>query len=108
MIVSFRTVELRDLCGSLARAEAVVGPLHSRELIALIADIEALDHAADLMEIRRTDVTQLHGEELAVSVGASYVAMFTPVGKTIHRAGEGLVAWKKVRRVQLKDIRKRE
>ena len=108
MIVSFRTLELRDLCGSLARAEAMLGTLHSRQLIALIADIEALDHAGDLMELRQTQLAVLHGEELAVSVGSGYVARFTPVGRAIRHVREGHVVWEKVRRVQLKDLRRRE
>ena len=85
-----------------------MGILHSRALLALIADIEALDHAGELLELHKPDVAVLHGEQLAVTVGSGYVAMFTPIAKAIGHTGDGHVVWTEVRRLQLKHIRKRE
>lgn len=107
MIVSFHTQDLRDRCSRIAIAMECLGTLHARELIELIADIEALENADQLADLRGPDVCKGEPASLSITIGSAYCAIFTPVGSKFTYCEAGGVDWSSVRRLKLMVVRRR-
>jgi hypothetical protein len=103
LIVSFNTQDLRDCCASLERAEAVFGSAHAQELMTVLSDAEAVDPAAELMELYAPDVA-VDGNSLSLPIGVNYRLSFIAIGATIVRDREIGLDWGTVWRLKMMDI----
>jgi hypothetical protein len=103
LIVSFNTQDLRDCCASLERAEAVIGSAHAQELMTVLSDAEAVDTAAEFIELYAPDAT-VYNDSLTVPIGVEYRLSFIAIGATLARDHEAGLDWGTVRRLKMMDI----
>lgn len=104
MIVSFQTKELLVVCSNLEAAEKRLGPELARILTVQLADVEAADHAGELLDLL-ADGAEIVGENSVVLwVGKDHRATFVPVGTFGRREPNGTPDWPTVRRLKLMDI----
>ena len=99
MIVSFNTRDLRDCCASLEKAEAAIGPEHAKELISLLADAEAAETAAELIEFHMPDVL-VDGYTITLLIGTQYRTSFVRLIRD-RKAG---IEWSAVRRLKMMEL----
>lgn len=103
MIISFHTGELRDACSTLKDAEARLGALDAQALIGALADLEALETAADLLSFFGQDANLVADNVIELSIGAHHRAMLVVVGNRHGRVADGGPDWATVRRMKLMD-----
>lgn len=101
LIVSFNTKLWRDCCGELEKAEAMIGFDHAQKLMTLLADAEAVDTAAELIDLYSPTVT-IDGGRISMPIGTRYRAYFEAVGAQLVRH-HGL-DWSSVKRVKLMEV----
>lgn len=101
MELSFATTELREICEKRDAAVAALGTAAALELEQRLADIEALETAADLGALFPADVLERSQTERALRLRAGYKIAFrsghvhtpfTPMGDT---------DWRKVTRMRI-------
>ena len=100
MIVSFETEELHDCCLVADVAEAILGAIHAQALATLIAEIEALETAAELLELLHPTMTVEIDDSLLLPLGADFQVRFVAAGTEFNRDGEGAINWSSVRRLK--------
>jgi hypothetical protein len=100
MIVSFQSEELHDCCCIADVAEKKLGSEHAQALATVIADAEAVETAAEFIELF-TPLNVGHSDSLLVPIGADYRVRFVAVGQAFGRDEEGGIDWSTVRRLQL-------
>jgi hypothetical protein len=105
LIVSYDTTALQQACYVLEQAEQLYGAVHAQALIALIADVEAFENGAELMEFWDEDLLIANDDSLSLPVGADYRAALTAVGNRYQRDADGRVIWSSVTRLKLLAIR---
>lgn len=104
MIVSFQTKELLVVCSNLGAAEKRLGLNLARSLTVQLADVEAADHAGELLDLL-AGAAEIAGENsLVLRVGKGHRATFVPVGTFGRREPDGAPDWPTVRRLKLMDI----
>lgn len=101
MDIAFETLELRELCASAESCERKLGQDATRDLFALVSDLESCRCVAELELIHGI---LFEGDSLLVPIGAHFHAKFVN-----GSAGGGVSAnepinWSTVRRVKLVDI----
>lgn len=107
MIVSFETRDLYECCCRVDIAEQRLGALHAQALATLIADVEAFDNAADLINFFDSDACITEDDSLFLPIGSDYRAKFVVAGTRFQRHGTGRVDWTSVHRLKLTDISRR-
>jgi hypothetical protein len=103
LIVSFNTKALRDCCASSERAEAVIGSAHAQELISVLSDTEAVETAAEFIELYAPNVA-VDGDSISLPIGTEYRLAFVAVGVAITRNCEVELDWRAVRRLKMMDL----
>ena len=101
MIVSFQSQELHDCCCIATVAEEILGGVHAQALKTIIADAEAVETAAEFLQLREPFASVDVDDSLLADVGANYRARFVPIGQEFTRDDEGRVVWSSVRRLKL-------
>ncbi|WP_431300641.1 hypothetical protein [Tabrizicola sp. BL-A-41-H6] len=82
-------------------AETALGPLNAKELITIIADIEAQENAEEMLVFMDSIAQIADGQTLVVSFGSHCHARFVPVGTRFQRGGADHVVWSTVERLKL-------
>jgi hypothetical protein len=101
LIVSYDTTALQQACYVLEHAEQQYGAVHAQALIALIADVEAFDNGAELIDFWNEELVITNDDSLLLPVGADYRATLTAVGSRYQRDADGRVVWSSVTRLKL-------
>lgn len=101
MIVSYDTAALQQACSVLEQAEQQYGAVHAQALIALIADVEAFENGAELIDFWNEDLVMTNDDSLLLPVGADYRAALAAVGNRYKRDSDGRVVWSSVSRLKL-------
>ncbi|MBN8535272.1 MAG: hypothetical protein J0L51_14410 [Rhizobiales bacterium] len=104
LIISFDNVELKQSCCDNAVAEAAYGTINARALFTAIADAEAMENAAELIDFYGNEVVVQQDSSLMLSFGSDLIAKLIPVGKKFKRADDGSVNWQTVRHLKLVQI----
>lgn len=104
MIVSFATAALQQACYVLELAEEQFGPVHAQALITLLADIEAFETGAELIEFFGDDAAVASNDSLSLPIGSDYRAALVAAGARYSRDGSGHVVWSSVTRLKLVEI----
>ncbi|WP_392338821.1 hypothetical protein [Loktanella salsilacus] len=104
LIVSFITLELQVACNTITVAEQSFGVVHAQALISLIADIEAFDHAAELIDFLGNEAEVTLNDTLSLAVGSGYRAIFQPAARKYLRSDAGQVLWPTVKRLKLIEL----
>ena len=103
LIVSFNTQELRDCCASLERAEALIGSEHAQDLMMVLSDAEAVDTAAELIELYAPNAA-VAGDSISLRVGTRYCLVFVALGASLVRKPPANLDWGAVRRLKMMDL----
>ena len=104
MIVSFGTARLKHICLVLSEAEVALGTVNAKELITMIADIEAHEHSEELLNFMN-DIAHIGPDDtIEIAFGLGCSASFAPVGQKFQRSPEGRVLWSTVERLKLIEI----
>lgn len=98
MDITFKERELRDLCASTDLCEQKYGPEATRDLFALVSDIESSRSVAELETIH--DIV-LERDSLFVRVGANLVARFVSGSVGGGAQSDEPTNWSHVRRLRL-------
>src|SRR5215207_6327180 len=98
MIISFQSQELHDCCCIASVAEETLGSVHAQALETLIADAEAIETAAEFLQLREPFASVDVDDSLLADVGADYRARFVAIGQEFTRDAEGRIVWSSVRR----------
>jgi hypothetical protein len=101
LIVSYDTTALQQACYVLEQAEQQYGTVHAQALIALIADVEAFENAAELIDFWDEDLFITNDDSLSLPIGADYRATLASVGNRYRRDADGRVVWSSVTRLKL-------
>jgi hypothetical protein len=101
VIVSFQSQELHDCCCIASVAEEALGAILAQALENLIADAEAVETAAELLELLEPFASVAPDDSLLADVGADYRARFVAIGQEFTRDEEGKIVWLSVRRLKL-------
>lgn len=104
LIISFDTEELRDCCCSLEVAEQKLGGVHAQSLISLIADAEASENAADLIDLFCVERNSINGISLLFVIGLGWQVEFVAAGSRFNLGKDNEVIWKSVKRLKLLNI----
>lgn len=104
MIISFETHDLHDCCCRIESAEEKFGSIHAQALATLIADAEAFESAAELIDFLGPDANLNQDDSLSVAIGSDYQAKFVAAGVRFARSDEGRVIWSSVQRLKLVEI----
>lgn len=104
MIVSFETAALQQACYVIELAEEQFGAVHAQALIALLADIEAFETGAELIEFLGDDAAVALDDSLSLPIGSDYRAALVAAGARYSRDGSGRVVWSSVTRLKLLKI----
>jgi hypothetical protein len=104
LIISFDNAELKRSCCDNAVAEAAYGTLNARALFTALADAEAMESAADLIDFFGNEVVVQQDSSLMLSFGSDLCAKLIPVGTKFKRADDGSVNWETVRYLKLIQI----
>lgn len=102
IIISYQSRELADRCTKLEFAQQWLGTTNAQALIDLIADAEALDNVAELINYYSAIVNQ--SNSVLVQFSPKYKVVLKPIGPKIERTASGVPVWEKVRRLMLFDI----
>jgi hypothetical protein len=105
LIVSFGSPELLAYCSRLDAAEELLGSAHAQALLALIADIEAHDDAAELIAFFG-ESAKVEGDSLWLKISANCHVRFVPIGGRVTRGASGCIRWATVQRFKLVEILK--
>jgi hypothetical protein len=103
VIVSFNTQSLRDCCTTLERAEAAMGAAHAQELMTLLSDAEAVDTAAEFMQLYAPNVG-VDGDSISLPIGTRYRVSFVAIGSRPVRNPDGGLNWGALRRLKMTDL----
>jgi hypothetical protein len=79
--------------------------MHAQELISVIADMEALENAEDLLEFFNGRLRIAEDDQICLQLGTYYQMTFIAVGRKFTKNVQGRVAWSSVTRLKLLDIR---
>jgi hypothetical protein len=101
LIVSFSTRSLRDSCQTLRTAELEFGQSEAQALHSLLADIEAMVTADELLAFYDKGA-RIDGEDsLSITFAPQCVARFEAVGGGEKTGEPGRIDWSTVRRLKL-------
>ena len=98
MDVTFQERELRDLCASADLCKQKYGSEATRDLFALVSDIESSRSVAELKVIH--DIL-FEGDSLSVSLSANLVARFISASAGGGGQADEPTNWSNVRRLRL-------
>lgn len=104
--MSFETSRLKALCLVSHEAEAELGDVNAKELVMMLADIEAQGNGQELLDFMGDFAQVKDCDRLEVSFGRGCCALFAAVGKLFQRDAEGNVTWSTVRRLKLLSVEK--
>jgi hypothetical protein len=96
---------LQQICCTFELAERRFGTMHAQELISLIADVEALDKAEELINFFDGRLRIAEDDQICLQLGTNYQMTFYTVGKKFTKNEQGRVVWSSVTRLKLLDIR---
>jgi hypothetical protein len=102
LVISYANRALAHCCTKLEVAQETLGSAEAQALIDLIADAEAFENVAELIEFYDAEV--MSGDSLAVPFSPSRNAILEPVGKKIPRSENGKPMWEQIRRLKLVNI----
>ena len=94
-------MSLRIAAQSLSSRKKWLGPAEAQALVDLIADGEALEKRAELIDFYQAEVLQ--GDCLSVAFSPNRRALLQAAGRRLPRV-DGNCAWEQVRRLMLVDI----
>lgn len=100
IVISYGSAALRDCCASTLTAEQELGQAHAAAVLGLIADAEALETAADLLQFYGESAT-VETDSLLIAVGAKCAVRFVTVGTRVIRDNSGRICWNSVQRLKL-------
>lgn len=104
MIVSFGTARLKEICLVLSEAEVALGTVNAKALVSIIADIEALENAEEVLDLMDGTVQVKDDDTLEIVFGSNYCAHLVPVGMRFQRSGNGQIIWSTVARLKVTAI----
>ena len=102
IVVSYASKQLAECCTKFELAQERWGSTDAQALIELIADIEALDNATDLVDFYGDIVMQ--DEVLSVEFSPNCSARLKPSGRKVAKLADGTIAWDLVRRLIILEI----
>lgn len=101
LVVSYSSHEWADRCNKLEVAQEWIGPTDAHALIQTIADFEALQNAAELIEFLDAKVDDAGC--VMIDFSRKHRIVLRPIdGQPVD--GDGLSNWSQVRRLQLIEI----
>lgn len=103
MIVSFETPELRDRCANREQAEMFVGQEYVEALFAILSDAEAVESAAEFIELYAPNVATTT-ENISVRMGTEYRMTLVPIGVGIVRSDVANPDWHTVMRLKIVEL----
>lgn len=101
IVVTYGSPHLQKCCSLAEAAEQEFGQVYAHAVLALLADIEALDDGQSLIELYGLAVTIEPDDSLSIAIGANCAAKFVTVGERVRRDREGRVIWVSVQRLKL-------
>lgn len=102
MIISFRSRELRD--NALNEFVSLLQyPVHIVDKLKFF--LLVLNSSQNVIEIPLQHVFNYHGENLEISLDGSTSIVFKHAHKNVSKAADGSLAWGKVTRLQLIEVR---
>lgn len=102
--ISFANDSLHDACVDLEQAELRFGTVSAAALTSFIADAEALEDAAELIDFYGDEIEISGDDSLIVAIGSHHRATLVVVGKMFKRDNDGRVVWKTATRLKLVDV----
>lgn len=81
----------------------MIGAAHAQELMTMLSDAEAVDTAAEFMDLYAPNV-EVEGDSLSVPIGIEYYVSFVAIGVTVFRDRKTGLDWGTVRRLKMMDI----
>lgn len=106
MIVSFNSKDVHDCCCDFEIAEANLGSINARALVTILADIEALENAGELLDFFGEDSAYTANEILCVVIGSEYDVKLAAVGNRFVQDEEHRTDWGSVTRLKVVEILK--
>lgn len=104
LIISFDTDDLHDCCCKIEIANQKFTQVYAQAIVAGIADAEAFENAAELLDFFDGDAVLGEEDSLLVTISSNCKVRFEPVGRKIRRDDLGRVAWDSVKRLKLMEI----
>lgn len=102
LVVSFQTAELRDRCTKLQDAQEWIGPTEAQALVQMIADLEACQNAAEMIDFLGANVDGLGC--IMVDFSRKHRAILRSAAAQGPFDPTGMPAWPQIRRLMLTDI----
>ena len=107
MVISFETNVLQNCCCEYAAAEAAYGHIDGAALLTMIADIEAMTKASEVIELFGSGAILPDHSSILLDFGSNLRAKFVPVGMRYESDDAGRVKWQTVSRLKLVCIERR-
>jgi len=101
IVVTYGSPHLEKCCSLSEAAEQEFGPVYADAVLALLADIEAVDEGQSLIDLYGATVTIEPDDSLSVAIGANCFAKFVTVGERVRHDRAGRVIWASVQRLKL-------
>lgn len=101
--VHFDNRHLRDNCSSQTSVEAWIGAMYAAPLTVLLADIDAAENCAELLDLMG-DQAATEGDSLLVRIGPNCVVRFRALGANIQPHQNGEPEWPKILRLMLMEV----
>ena len=81
----------------------MIGATHAQELMAVLADAEAVATATEFIELYSPNVA-VHPDYISLPIGTQYEVSFVAIGHAHKRTAQAGVDWGAVRRLKLMDL----
>ena len=102
LVISYGSRELAHRCTKLELAQEWLGPADAQALVDLIADAEAMESAAALIEFYEADISE--NDSLSIVFSPRYRALLEPIGHKVPRGDGKKPMWAQVRRLLLVNV----